>query len=1159
MTNMRDDARWLVDQVSEAKAMAKALGKPQLGTSSIESGKIEEYDSEGTLTQIIGEQHDGTHTAASVAGPTPPEPVAATATVGLGSAELRWNGKFVEGAMSPMDFSHVSAHGSRLAVFSPDNTTKLADIAGESGDVATVLLEPGEWTIGLVAVSKSGKWSEMSETITVEILDFPSPVDIQQELIDLDVKMDGAITEAGSLGTRLEQAETDLDLAGDRLDEAATRLDDAFGQISTVDGKATAASSAASSAQSKADTAKSAADQAAADALAASGLAAGKGKVLVQSSAPVAADRNAVTLWIDTTGGANTPKRWTTGTTWVAVTDKAATDAAAAAATAKGVADAAASAAAAAQSAAGTAQSTADSALTMAGSATKAYYSTSTPSGVARTDRDIWRQINATKDVIGEWFWDATLSTPGWVKTLISSQSISNLDVGKLTVGTGIISDLVAEHIAGRSARFIQLDVSQLVAVTGTMSEAVITKLFTDVVMSRKITAEMVAIGSFENLIPDDQFATDAGKIWYAPAGGTGSGFSSEVTYGSSDKSAVMPLKTGNPSTGALYAPYLYPEYRVPVSPGEVYYITSWAYLDASSIGNVNTVQQRVYHYATKSGTIINAMAGASITNPPLKTWFQVGGLFTVPAGSYYISPRLTMYYPNNVDNTPAGGRWFMSAPKMVRANGGELVLDGSMKARHIDVEDLAASTGFIADLTARIVKSDMFVGKEFIGGIFTGSTFQTSILPDAGLKLDGQGMRAYGPEGGEPVVEINTTGAKTLGVTDPVTGETLAAFNSDGEIVGRALSVNSDPVVMGANLLGDLASWESPSDLEHSGILDPIPRGIAGFLDVSVAGRDTTFEMELGEFSYEHDVRRAYRFHVEPLTVYASKESFVNLLIRRTTDGSAPTMNSAILRSITTRDRSGGTISSALDYGGTFYHIASDSHTARLLITLQISGDAATTASIIADPIRGTLRVWVEDIGPHSSSTGMPRNGKKAGAATTTPPAPVTPVKKNYTQTWKPSGSRSFDGNNRYTYADGKDRIYQGNGGYTGMLRSMVTFGNGSKGQSITAATSGATITSIRVKLYFIHWHYGSGGTAQIMLHGQATLPTTLPSMTLMSTQTKWPRAASRWVSVPKAQWANFQNGTWKGFGLGNGGSGLTFYGYARASDVELEIKYTK
>ncbi|WP_159913013.1 phage tail protein [Pantoea sp. 18069] len=73
---------------------------------------------------------------------------------------------------------------------------------------------------------------------------------------------------------------------------------------------------------------------------AASDAAGAKGKVLYQNAAPAAADRLPQNLWIDTTGGANTPKRWN-GTAWVAVTDKVATDAVAAAAAAQQTATAA--------------------------------------------------------------------------------------------------------------------------------------------------------------------------------------------------------------------------------------------------------------------------------------------------------------------------------------------------------------------------------------------------------------------------------------------------------------------------------------------------------------------------------------------------------------------------------------------------------------------------------------------------------------------------------------------------------------------------------------------------------------------------------------------------------------------------------------------------
>lgn len=59
-------------------------------------------------------------------------------------------------------------------------------------------------------------------------------------------------------------------------------------------------------------------------------LAGNKGEVIYQWQTPSVARQLPQNLWIDTTGGKNTPKRWN-GSAWVAVTDKAAIDAQAAA------------------------------------------------------------------------------------------------------------------------------------------------------------------------------------------------------------------------------------------------------------------------------------------------------------------------------------------------------------------------------------------------------------------------------------------------------------------------------------------------------------------------------------------------------------------------------------------------------------------------------------------------------------------------------------------------------------------------------------------------------------------------------------------------------------------------------------------------------------
>lgn len=133
------------------------------------------------------------------------------------------------------------------------------------------------------------------------------------------------VTEAYSA----QQTATAAASAASTLDGRVTLIDGvlaAQGQaVTRVEASTAAADTKAANAQSAADAAATAAGN--------------KGKVIYGTATPGTADRLSQNLWIDTTGNANTPKRWN-GTSWVAVTDKAATDAAAAAAAAKSTADA---------------------------------------------------------------------------------------------------------------------------------------------------------------------------------------------------------------------------------------------------------------------------------------------------------------------------------------------------------------------------------------------------------------------------------------------------------------------------------------------------------------------------------------------------------------------------------------------------------------------------------------------------------------------------------------------------------------------------------------------------------------------------------------------------------------------------------------------------
>lgn len=159
---------------------------------------------------------------------------------------------------------------------------------------------------------------------------------------------------AGNAETLANTANASATAAKSDAVSAKTDAANAKATASNASSVATQAKATADSAAQSATDAATAARKANTAAAAAAGVANGKADVLIQSTAPDASMRKPTTLWIDTTGGANTPKRWN-GSTWSAVTDKAATDAA--------------NAAVKAHAAAQTAQSTADKAQTTAANA----------------------------------------------------------------------------------------------------------------------------------------------------------------------------------------------------------------------------------------------------------------------------------------------------------------------------------------------------------------------------------------------------------------------------------------------------------------------------------------------------------------------------------------------------------------------------------------------------------------------------------------------------------------------------------------------------------------------------------------------------------------------------------------------------------------------
>jgi len=484
-------------------------------------------------------------------------------------------------------------------------------------------------------------------------------------------------------------AKSAADAAAAAASAAQSKADAAHSLAGTAESNAQAAISSAAGANSAASAAQSTADTAKSDAASAAGIATSKADVLIQSTAPAVAMRKATTLWIDTTGNLNAPKRWN-GSAWVVVTDKAATDAASAAATAQSTADAAKTAAAAAQAA--------------ADNASKNLFSTAAPSGVAPFG-STWFRVNATGEVIGQWQQTATGIASTWTERPIRSEVIANLDVGKLTAGTANIISAVAQKIAASTATFQTADIANLYASSATMDSSVANKIFTAKLLAGKITAEQVLIGAGFNMI-----ANGRGEM------GDNSGWASNLTWDAADAPTGLPGSFVGPnSTKTIQSG----TNSVPVEPSTYY--TFEIYLKADKPDSKFYLEfrdQAGNHAGSNAAIPGEAFAGSGVypvgnfTVPT--TWTRYKGRFRTNSTTTVV--RVAAAYFNHTAGVERTATVKIAGMSLMRGIDAALVVDGAID-----------------------------------GKVITGSTVRTSAT-GARVQLDDVGLRAFDVSGIETV-----------------------------------------------------------------------------------------------------------------------------------------------------------------------------------------------------------------------------------------------------------------------------------------------------------------------------------------------------------------------------------------------------------------------
>lgn len=97
-----------------------------------------------------------------------------------------------------------------------------------------------------------------------------------------------------------------------------------------------------------------------------------------------------------------------------------------------------------------------------------------------------------TLDIVAEWRWDGA----SWERMKVTSEQISNLDVGKLTAGAANIAEVTARKIASDVGRFLEITTDQL-TVTGNASfvNATAHHVWTEIVTAGQGEFEQIKAG----------------------------------------------------------------------------------------------------------------------------------------------------------------------------------------------------------------------------------------------------------------------------------------------------------------------------------------------------------------------------------------------------------------------------------------------------------------------------------------------------------------------------------------------------------------------------------------------------------------------------------------------------------------------------------------
>ena len=536
---------------------------------------------------------------------------------------------------------------------------------------------------------------------------------------------------AGNAETLANTANASANAAKSDASTAKTDAANAKATASNASSVATQAKATADSAAQSATDAANAAQKANTAAAAAAGVANGKADVLIQSTAPDASMRKASTLWIDTTNGANTPKRWN-GSGWMAVTDKAATDAAnaavkahAAAQTAQSTADKAQTAAANAAAQANQAQAAAKKAQTTADGKNLIYRGPDEPAHDGLKPGDMWWR---TQKYWTRWKGEKN-NSPSMLADFYTYWTGTPNNSPSVLVP---LTDRVIEVLTWDGTRFTPFDlVANNILAAGTVSAK---HLAADSVTAEKVKANAITVDKLAaNSVTTEKLVSDAvtaGKL----AAGSVQARNIVALAITADKLAANSVTTSKLKVTEDMTVALLNAHKIQAGDISANAVTTDK-LASNSVNADKLAANAVTAGKVQAGAIgTDKLAANSVTTAKLRVTEDMTvallNVHKIQAGDIVAGAVTTDKLATNAVNADKLAANSVNASKIV--------------VGAITADKLAANSVTAVKIAAGSITTDKVAAGQFRGYVFTGAIFQSSAAANTGVKLNSTALQMW-------------------------------------------------------------------------------------------------------------------------------------------------------------------------------------------------------------------------------------------------------------------------------------------------------------------------------------------------------------------------------------------------------------------------------